>query len=108
MGRATSFYNERNEGLGPDLVNILLEAEQPVPDFLEHFKPEDGKPEFNDDTDDEEEENDGVEPDNGVKPDGGLSTEAAVEDGTWGTKPATSNAGDWGTPATPAEAPAAW
>ncbi|KAJ4989848.1 DEAD/DEAH box helicase [Stagonosporopsis vannaccii] len=40
-GKATSFYNERNEDIGEDLVKILLESKQEVPDFLDQFKPED-------------------------------------------------------------------
>ncbi|KAH6620439.1 P-loop containing nucleoside triphosphate hydrolase protein [Boeremia exigua] len=39
-GKATSFYNDRNEDIGEDLVKILLESKQEVPDFLEQFKPE--------------------------------------------------------------------
>ncbi|KAF1913725.1 P-loop containing nucleoside triphosphate hydrolase protein [Ampelomyces quisqualis] len=53
-GRATSFYNERNEDLGEDLCKILIESKQEIPDFLEQFKPED--PEninWHDGTDDE-------------------------------------------------------
>ncbi|KAI5259375.1 DEAD/DEAH box RNA helicase [Aureobasidium subglaciale] len=55
-GQATSFYNERNEDIAPALVNILLETEQEVPDFLLEFKPEDGKAEFVDDVTDDEDE----------------------------------------------------
>jgi ATP-dependent RNA helicase DDX3X len=53
-GRATSFYNDRNEDLGEDLCKILIESKQEIPDFLEQFKPED--PEninWHDGTDDE-------------------------------------------------------
>lgn len=53
-GIATSFYNERNEDLAPDLVKILLECKQEVPDFLEGFTPSEGKLIFDDETDDEE------------------------------------------------------
>ncbi|EME87037.1 uncharacterized protein MYCFIDRAFT_116498, partial [Pseudocercospora fijiensis CIRAD86] len=56
QGLATSFYNDRNEDIAQDLVNVLVECEQTVPDFLEHLKPEEGsKLQFNDDTDDEAE-----------------------------------------------------
>lgn len=41
-GLATSFYNEKDEGLGPFLTKILIECGQPVPEFLQHHKPEDG------------------------------------------------------------------
>lgn len=53
-GKATSFYNDRNEDIGQDLVKILLESKQEVPDFLEQFKPEDPESiEWRDGTDDE-------------------------------------------------------
>lgn len=53
-GKATSFYNDRNEDIGEDLVKILLESKQEVPDFLEQFKPENpGTIEWRDGTDDE-------------------------------------------------------
>ncbi|KIW07876.1 uncharacterized protein PV09_01789 [Verruconis gallopava] len=42
LGLATSFYNERNDDLAPDLVKILMETNQEIPDFLEDFKPTDG------------------------------------------------------------------
>lgn len=53
-GLATSFYNERNEDVSQELVNVLVECECEVPDFLNHLKPEEGSAlQFNDDTDDE-------------------------------------------------------
>jgi ATP-dependent RNA helicase DDX3X len=54
-GKATSFYNDRNEDIGEDLVKILLESKQDIPDFLEQFKPEDPEApiEWHDGTDDE-------------------------------------------------------
>ncbi|KAF2146323.1 uncharacterized protein K452DRAFT_324292 [Aplosporella prunicola CBS 121167] len=55
-GLATSFYNERNEDIAEDLVKVLMERKQEVPDFLESFAPPEGEPlEFDDDTDAEEE-----------------------------------------------------
>ncbi|EEH41934.2 ATP-dependent RNA helicase DBP2 [Paracoccidioides lutzii Pb01] len=52
-GVATSFYShERNSGIAADLVKILLECKQTIPDFLESEKSE-GEITFNDDTDDE-------------------------------------------------------
>ncbi|PGH12646.1 hypothetical protein AJ79_04144 [Helicocarpus griseus UAMH5409] len=57
-GLATSFYNhDRNEDIAGDLVKILMECNQPVPDFLESEKP-DGEITFNDDTDDENDNGD--------------------------------------------------
>lgn len=55
-GLATSFYNDRNEDLAQDLVNILAECECPIPEFLAHLAPEDGNIQFGDDTDDENED----------------------------------------------------
>jgi ATP-dependent RNA helicase DDX3X len=54
-GKATSFYNDRNEDIGEDLVKILLESKQEIPDFLEDKKPEDPENiEWHDGTDDED------------------------------------------------------
>ncbi|KAF7156458.1 hypothetical protein CNMCM5623_010128 [Aspergillus felis] len=52
-GLATSFYNDRNSDIAPDLVKILIESGQKVPDFLESYKPADELVKFDDDTDDE-------------------------------------------------------
>ncbi|KAL4754840.1 hypothetical protein BDW72DRAFT_200509 [Aspergillus terricola var. indicus] len=58
-GLATSFYSDKDSDLGPDLVKILIEAKQPVPDFLSKFKPAEGAGiDFHDDTDDDNGEND--------------------------------------------------
>lgn len=56
-GVATSFYNnDRNEDIAPDLVKLLIEAKQEVPDFLEQYKPAEGEEvDFHDGTDDEDE-----------------------------------------------------
>ena len=42
-GLSTSFYNDRNEDMGPLLCKLLIESGQKVPDFLEQYKPEDGE-----------------------------------------------------------------
>lgn len=55
-GLATSFYNDRDEPLGPFLTKILMECGQDVPDFLQQFKPEGGILNF-----DEEEEQPDIE-----------------------------------------------
>lgn len=55
-GIATSFYNGKDEEIAPDLVKILMECEQPIPDFLQGFAPSDNVLVFDDDTDKEEEE----------------------------------------------------
>ena len=40
MGLATSFYNDRDEELAPNLVKTLLETKQEVPEFLQSYIPE--------------------------------------------------------------------
>lgn len=57
-GLATSFYSDRNEEIAADLVKILLETDQQVPDFLEAHIPPDRKVSWNDDTDNEDEDGD--------------------------------------------------
>jgi ATP-dependent RNA helicase DDX3X len=59
-GIATSFYNSRNEDLAPDLVKILIESKQEVPDFLQEFVPETVSWE-EDESDKEDEASDGGE-----------------------------------------------
>ena len=62
-GLATSFFNEKNEDIAEALVKILLETQQPVPDFLEQWKPEDeAAMDFNDDSDEEVVEEDNANP----------------------------------------------
>ncbi|KAF2000693.1 DEAD-domain-containing protein [Amniculicola lignicola CBS 123094] len=53
-GKATSFYNDRNEDIAEDLVKILVESKQEIPDFLQEKVPE--TLEFHDGTDDEDED----------------------------------------------------
>ncbi|KXL49529.1 hypothetical protein M433DRAFT_64171 [Acidomyces richmondensis BFW] len=53
QGLATSLYNDRNEDLAQELVNVLVECECEVPDFLSQYKPEDGRVVFADDSDDD-------------------------------------------------------
>ena len=77
-GLATSFFNEKNEDIGEALVRILLETKQPVPDFLEQWKPENEEElNFEDDSDEE------YEADNADA--GGASTTDA-----WGAGPSAS------------------
>lgn len=40
-GMATSFYNDRNDDIGEDLVKNLIENEQKIPDFLQDKVPAD-------------------------------------------------------------------
>ena len=51
-GLATSFYNSRNEDIADDLVKILVESKQEIPDFLEDRVPETVT--WDDDTDNED------------------------------------------------------
>ncbi len=96
VGLATSFYNERNEDIAEDLVRLLLETKQEIPEFLESYKPEDTENlQFNDDTDDE-----------------GEAGEDAGDGDGWGAAaaPASTNDG-WGAPAAappPVVAKGAW
>ncbi|KAL4975182.1 P-loop containing nucleoside triphosphate hydrolase protein [Aspergillus desertorum] len=54
-GLATSFYSDRDSGLARDLVKVLTEAKQRVPDFLFEYRPVEGEViDFHDDTEDEE------------------------------------------------------
>ncbi|KAI9037081.1 DEAD/DEAH box helicase [Aspergillus affinis] len=73
-GLATSFYNDRDSDLAPELVKILIESKQRVPDFLDSYRPSDEMITFDDDTDDEA--------DDGANNDGGADTGAA-----WGGIP---------------------
>jgi ATP-dependent RNA helicase DDX3X len=55
-GLATSFYNERDEELAPDLVKLLMESNQVIPEFLESFRPSEATLSFDDDSTDSEAE----------------------------------------------------
>lgn len=57
-GLATSFYNGRDEDLGPDLVKLLIESNQTVPNFLEQHQTSDTILSFEDDSTDGEVEKD--------------------------------------------------
>lgn len=60
-GKATSFYNDRNEDIGPALVKILIESKQEIPDFLEDMKPADPEQIFqHEGTDDEDSDGGGA------------------------------------------------
>jgi ATP-dependent RNA helicase DDX3X len=57
-GLATSFYNDKDEALAEDLVKVLIESNQVVPDFLADKKPEEGEElTFDDDSEEEGEGN---------------------------------------------------
>ena len=78
-GQATSFYNERNEDIAQNLVNVLIECECPVPQFLESFIPENGEIVWDDDSDDENDQA-GAEGEFG----GDDAAGVAVGGGAWG------------------------
>jgi len=52
-GLATSFFNDRNEDIADDLVKVLIETKQQVPDFLENRVPADNAVHWDDDSGDE-------------------------------------------------------
>lgn len=112
QGLATSFYNERDEEIGQPLVNLLMETDQEIPDFLSQFKPEEGvKVEFHDDTDDEDEDTSGgaafgfgSTTDNGAA---AFGADSAAGDAN-GFGGATETADAWGTTTTDAPSVAAW
>ncbi|OJJ44234.1 hypothetical protein ASPZODRAFT_18425 [Penicilliopsis zonata CBS 506.65] len=105
-GLATSFYNDDDAELAPELVKILIECQQPVPDFLQGFMPEDNKVAFDDDTDDENEVGDQDNGNAGDDAGAGWGAEPTIHetaDNTavagWGTDAGTNtdnNVGKWG------------
>jgi ATP-dependent RNA helicase DDX3X len=85
-GLATSFYCEKDADIAADLVKILIESKQKVPDFLEQYKPQDTLVNFHDDTDDESEDEAGNEANDGSAAWGGVQiggdqSEAPATDG---------------------------
>ncbi|KAF8249745.1 DEAD/DEAH box RNA helicase [Wilcoxina mikolae CBS 423.85] len=73
-GLATSFFNDTNTDIATDLVKILLENGQDIPDFLESYKPE-GELNFD-------------EPDSDEEAAAGVTEDAGGFDGgdAWGTE----------------------
>lgn len=89
VGLSTSFYNEKNESIAEDLVRLLMETKQEIPDFLEAFKPDEGEDlNFHDDSGEEEDAAAGAA-DGG---DGGWGAEAKADGDGWG---ATEEASGW-------------
>lgn len=87
VGKAISFYNERDEEIAPALVNILLECEAEIPDFLKHLVPEDGKAHFEDDAATQAEESGQDDNNNNDAPAwgaGGSSDEGEAAAPVWG------------------------
>ena len=103
-GQAISFFNERDEGIAPQLVKILLETGQAIPEFLLAFAPDDldidnldiGKLQFEPDTDDDKADDSavvtGADGGSGAEP-ASLKHDVAQVDEAWSvsnaaTKPA--------------------
>jgi ATP-dependent RNA helicase DDX3X len=105
-GIASSFYSDRNEDLGPALTKILLESGQPVPDFLEQYKPEGpvDQIDFEDDSDEEVEASGDTVGEGDAWGAGGDAADPASGD-AWGASPAGGDA--WGAVHAP-QAEAGW
>lgn len=79
-GLATSFYNDdRDSGLAADLVKLLMESNQAVPDFLESFRPSEATLSFDDDSTDGEDEDVKKDETRGWAPDSGNDVSAYDE-----------------------------
>jgi len=92
-GLATSFFNDRNEDIAQDLVNVLAECECDIPDFLEQYKPEDGNVAFDDDSDDEADgatSNGGIE---GAMQNLNVGEEGNADTSAWGALEETADLG---------------
>ncbi|KAL9596039.1 MAG: hypothetical protein Q9219_006055 [cf. Caloplaca sp. 3 TL-2023] len=83
VGLATSFYNDKDDALAEDLVKLLLETGQEVPDFLEDYKPS-GELVFQDDS---------AEEDNA---DAGAAAGGDSGDGGWGGEEKKADGDGWG------------
>jgi len=102
-GLATSFFNERNDDIAEDLVKVLVESKQEVPEFLEQYKPADAEAiDFDDDSEGEDESGANADDPWGAAPEGdawGASDTPA--DDAWGApaaKEAEPAADAWGAP----------
>ena len=98
-GLATSFYNhDRDKDIGPELVKILIECKQSVPDFLQNEMPEDGEIHFDDDTDEGESGDDDGQDGAGDGATWGSAnndnTNAEPENGDWNPRSADDTAWD--------------
>ena len=43
VGISTSFYSDEDAPIAHDIVKLLIETEQKIPDFLQDFKPQEGE-----------------------------------------------------------------
>ena len=88
-GLATSFFNSGNEDIATDLVKVLLESSQEIPEFLEPYRPI-GEITF-DEPDSDAEDGEGQGGDSG---DG--TGDAVAGGGDWGNGAGTTGADDSG------------
>ena len=94
QGLATSFFNDRNDDIAQDLVNVLVECDCEVPEFLQSYVPEDGKLMFDDNSDDEAGGGDGVTADaNGHGHDGTNGDGSVAASSAWGGAPEAADTG---------------
>ncbi|KAA8895984.1 P-loop containing nucleoside triphosphate hydrolase protein [Sphaerosporella brunnea] len=82
-GLATSFFNDSNSDIAPELVKILLETDQEIPQFLEQYKPE-GELTFE-------------EPDSDAENNAAPDASGGFGGDDWGTGDTTGGGDDWGT-----------
>jgi ATP-dependent RNA helicase DDX3X len=101
QGLATSFYNDRNDDIAQELVNVLVDCDCPVPEFLQQYVPEDGKVNFDDNSEDEE-----VEESAGDGGFGGGDEGASAS--AWGAAPTESGDGGFSAADGAAAADAGW
>ncbi|KAI4202786.1 MAG: hypothetical protein LQ350_002284 [Teloschistes chrysophthalmus] len=106
LGLATTFYNDKNENMAEDLVKLLLETKQEIPDFLEQYKPSGEELEFNDDSGAEDEGEEattvGASADAGDGWGAGNAANDTKDGDDWGTESKTNGTNgtkdDWDTP----------
>ncbi|KAF9285501.1 hypothetical protein BGZ68_003812 [Mortierella alpina] len=100
-GRATSFYNHKNDALAPQLAKILIECKQELPEFLREFVDPNTTFETHDFAEEEDE-------DQGYSGSHYAGTEAV--EGTWDHTAGNSAfaGGDWGSTQAPVAAKDDW
>ena len=99
-GLATSFYNDRDEPMASFITKVLLETNQPVPEFFKEYMPEDMKPDFDDDSAGEESGDEGgADGDGDAWGSGGGdegATAAPAADDAWGNGNGAATDRPWG------------
>ena len=88
VGISTSFYSDEDAPIAHDIVKLLIETEQKVPDFLQDFKPEEGEELIFDEADGEV--RDGAtgdkSADDGAGGNGWVEGPKTTEEGAWKAK----------------------